>query len=101
MAVEIKSQADLRELLEGLGDNPNDIAGRLLDAGIQGQRDEAESCPIANWLRQETGGEPVVTQTYVELALDDGDLEITTPPAMRAFIQHFDFRQFPELDETP
>lgn len=103
MAVEIKTEADLHELMATLGSSSAAVADALKDAGIKGKRMDGQCCPVAKWLRYETGATWVsVDIAEVTLRLPSGPKIRTTPPLpVNNFIGEFDDFAFPELDERP
>jgi hypothetical protein len=83
--------------LKALGGSVDGVRKSLAKAKITGSPQEAQSCPLANYLREEFNIEEVeVSQgeiTVDGVALRDGDV----PKVFSTFITGFDQRDFPEL----
>jgi hypothetical protein len=104
MAQKISTEEELEVLLVSLGSEPDEVAQALRAAGIYGYRDEPASCPVANWLAQETGLSPHVDRAAVELYPipigDEGPLvESATPLAVAEFVGRFDNGEYSDLLE--
>lgn len=93
-------------LLDELGASADEVAAVLLYRGIRGKIQNAESCPIANFLGCKGLQEVDVHSSalgYLEgictWAGDDGALA-PLPPGVRDFIVEFDNGEHPELVEA-
>lgn len=90
-AVEIQTRA--LNLLTGLGDTPDLVAGSLLRAGVTGVRQRTTACPIAVYLTGQLDEveEAAVSGEAITLWLPGPDMtEVATPPAVAAFVALFD-----------
>jgi hypothetical protein len=101
----VRTAEDLAALLQTLGESPAAVADSLLAAGITGKRDDPECCPVANWLRRETGAEPYVEVDEAQLRGTRGAeaIEVKLPRAVRGFVEAFDFCEYLDLeaDDNP
>jgi hypothetical protein len=104
MAQKISTEEELEVLLASLGGSPAVVAAALVAAGVKGKRSTRRSCPVANWLRLETGLDPSVDDDRVALR-EAEDLrtrvEVRTPDAVRGFIYDFEDGEYVDLDEEP
>jgi hypothetical protein len=74
------------------------IAVKLYRADIKGDPEHACQCPIAKYLKQETGISVLAVYGSTVWALD---LEYTdTPESVREFIRDFDSHRYPLLDSN-
>lgn len=85
----------LKKLTDG-ADDSYAIAQRLREAGIKGNH-HPTSCPIANYLRRETG---VDVRVYEKKVTNNwaSRVPIIPPSKVAAFIRLFDQGYYPELD---
>ena len=93
---------DLRKLLLTLGKNDFEVAKTLEAKGCFGNMNSNSHCPIANFLRKETGEKPYVSPDYICLEKDNREFDNTLseeyiPVAIEVFILRFDEGEFPEL----
>lgn len=101
----IRSDEELAVLLGTLGDTEQAVAKTLVAKNIKGRVGLTEHCPIANWLRAETGCE------HVEVDVGDVYLRYNRPGlfgngfiahpsgAVDDFIDQFDSGMHPDLIE--
>lgn len=98
--ITIRSDEELAVLLGTLGDTEQQIAATLRGKGITGHKAAAEHCPIANWLRAETGCTHVeVDAGAVYLKYDQPGFIAQPASAVDEFIWHFDDGDYPDLIE--
>lgn len=90
----------LAEALAALPDTADGIAAHLHAKGIRGVRENAEYCPIANWLRTLGFVGPYVAPDYI--AVDQESWSVPTPGPVADFATRFDRGEWPELvlDDT-
>ena len=93
---------DLKELIEALGSTREQIVASLTACGITGEVDQANLCPIANYLRWEEWESPEVCLAYVvarrgEMTSSLDVSTLTNRAAVRSFIALFDKREIPQL----
>lgn len=104
MPQKISTEEELEALLASLGDSADAVATSLEVAEIKGRREEASCCPVARWLRRETGLSCIsvdLSQIHVWAGRDLDQITVRTPPAVNDFVGHFDDHGYPELDERP
>lgn len=90
-----------KAVISELGNTPKAIATKLKSLKIKGERNEASSCPLANYLDYR-GLSAVRVAGNFELETEIGDtLEIEMPKAYHTFVEKFDNGDYPELDEDP
>lgn len=79
---------------------PDEIARLMKDSGVVGYQTFPDSCVIANYIRQETGVEVILTgSTYTVMeSCVNGNKEIDHPDSVIDFIGRFDSGKYPELD---
>lgn len=81
----------------------DEIADYFIGEGVQGYRQEEDSCPIAKWMQQTTNEAVYVTDTQAFIYDDDASspirLKEESPlsPAMKEFVGRFDGGDYPEL----
>lgn len=89
----------LSQALAALPEDPVAIAARLGAQGCRGIRENNECCPIANYL---TGlGFVGAWVDPEQIAVDDEDYPVDTPPAVGEFVNRFDKGDWPELVSDP
>lgn len=76
-------------------ESADEIAGYFRYEGIKGIPKQHDSCAIAVWMSQQTGGKISVSDIVRELKVPSNQA-ITTKP-MLAFIRKFDSLDYPEL----
>lgn len=76
----------VRELLEGLGSTPDEVASSLRAAGVSGVRFLCRRCPVANYLRENGVHEPKVSRNLITWQA----CEQVPPRAVAEFIRRFD-----------
>lgn len=80
---------------------PDEIAEKMRQMGIKGIAFNARCCPIANWLKVETGKEFAVMRT--KYACFDDDYQMYTgdiPLSVSKFIKRFDAGRYLFLDDN-
>jgi hypothetical protein len=78
-------------------ESPDAIAKFLVGEGIKGRQGLANVCPVAQYLRRETGQSCMVrVSTYGPGGLG---LNYRTPEVVGVFINEFDSSMYPDLDE--
>lgn len=76
----------------------DEIADYFRYEGITGYPTSHVSCPIANWMSQQTGGKVSVADVVVDLLASPENLKVLeTTGAMLAFIRKFDSLDYPDL----
>lgn len=86
----------LEEAVNGLQfKSSRDLAMMLAEKGIKGKKSHWTQCPLAKYIKEETGEDVRVTQEYI---VATKDFLITPLPLIR-FIQRFDHGDFPDLIE--
>jgi hypothetical protein len=85
------------ELLNKLGETPEEVASSLEKQGIKGEPQMARSCPIANYLCQHNFCNMVCYDVIVDSV--NCDLYIKSPNIIYQFIKRFDKNEFPNLVE--
>jgi hypothetical protein len=101
------SEDGLLKAVDALGTTPEAVATNLSAMGLQGRRDDAACCPIANYLRAS-----VDEAVRDEVRIDDNDLyvrvdfadggqadAIMAARAASGFVLRFDLGDFPDLIE--
>lgn len=82
------------DYLAALGNTADEVAETLRRLGVTGQRVVADSCPVANYLREFAGvGHPAMSPAWIKL----GDGWIATPAPVARFVARFDLGEFPDL----
>lgn len=84
----------LQALLD-LGDTEEAVVQTLTDKGVKGTIYYSDACPIANYLT--TCGFRLVAVNICEITV--GSEAYTPSIAIQFFIQRFDRREFPQLQE--
>lgn len=85
--------------LSALGSTPTDVAGTLAILGIKGYRRDTHACPITNYLKKKGHHNVSVSAAYVYVGKrHDTRIRISTPEAVRQFINAFDNGDHPELE---
>jgi hypothetical protein len=98
------SKEELKSLLDSLGDTPEEIATNLTHKCIMGSIAMANSCPIANYLRQETGRRAFVDSDRIVLFGSESyaDLQLNVLSyQLQYFIANFDTGKYPLLIDSP
>jgi hypothetical protein len=91
----------LEQALAALPDTPDGIAAHLAERGIRGRRFSAQRCPIAAYVRAETGGFNVTAgRTRISATSRLGVAQAGTPLPVRHFMRRFDQGYYPELAEV-
>jgi len=85
----------LTEALNALPGTADAIAARLGAQGCRGARENAEHCPIANWLRTLGFVGPYVAPDYI--VVDQEERSVPTPGPVADFTIRFDDGEWPEL----
>lgn len=93
------------EVLFGLhSKSADDIADMLHARGIRGPKFQADSCPIAIWLREATGAQ-WSSADGAELQYGDanptpgtGRVAVDTPDSVVDFLELFDSGRYPHLE---
>ena len=90
----------LTEALAALPDTADAIAARLGAHGCRGARENAEYCPVANWLRTLGFTGQYVAPDYI--VVDQEARSVPTPGPVADFAERFDSGEWPELvlDDT-
>lgn len=94
-----QTEIRLVRLLDGLGDDAEEVADTLNKKGVQGRTSIPSQCAIAEYLRQEMKDyEPKVGSSYVRVERKNnlGAL-IRTPQHIKEFITKFDNDELPHL----
>jgi len=94
----------IANLIAELGDTADAIAYRLTEAGITGQRADAECCPIANYLRRHVPcidsiaayGDAIEVNTHAGQSLN-----VRPPEQVAEFMTMFDQLRLPHLITRP
>lgn len=95
----------VRELIESLGRSPEEVAGKLMKAGVHGRRGKSNSCPVANYVKsQVTDREFGISQTgwklngpsLFDLLEDQG----SSPNPVARFIREFYDGLYPALESS-
>jgi hypothetical protein len=91
----------LEQELNALGNNPLEIANKLMELGIRGEREDTCSCPIANYILalgyvKATVGSKRAGFWSMADEYDEYE-ECDIPDAVGKFIVAFDNGEFPEL----
>lgn len=81
-------------LLAGLGEDEDQVAGSLREAGVAGFRQNKYGCPIASYLRSRLGAENLgylaVTGTFVHVSVGGAMYTVDNPGPVRTFVRLFD-----------
>jgi hypothetical protein len=92
---------DLKRLVKAINfDTPEEVADFLHKRGIKGNRVEANSCPVAQYITSSNFGfewASVFDTVGAGKHLDDVGVSITTPTAVRTFVSEFDLGKYPHL----
>ena len=104
---QIKRRANA--LLEGLGHDPDEVAGSLEAAGVHGVPRSNSSCAIALYTAALMKVDPrirsvavgpcslVITLTNPDDGRPAGKLAVQLPKAVRGFVTGFDDQRYPEI----
>lgn len=88
----------IQSFLASLGSTKEEVAARLVEMGIKGRRNLADSCPVANaandHLPPRHWGYYVHIQENSQVKLNS----LVAPDPVRDFVLAFDAGEFPELD---
>lgn len=85
-------------------ESPDELAAYFLEEGICGMIQKSDRCPIAVWMKQQTGEEIHVSasgmwrQVSAESGLQDF---IEHTPVLTSFVLKFDALNYPELALKP
>jgi hypothetical protein len=90
-------------VLAQLGNSADQVAHSLKTRGIQGVRHTVRFLnPVVRYLKAELAESTsmdVIKRDQLSIALPDGrKLDVPLPPAVRAFLDAFDQRTYPELE---
>lgn len=101
------SRTEIREhtarLLDALGDDPDQVAGRLGDAGVRGAPGDARGCAVAVYLSAVVASDPGIGHIKVttgRVTVSRGwrpCVVVRLPRAVRLFITGFDHNAYPDL----
>jgi hypothetical protein len=92
---------ELRKTLRGLGSNPTAMAKSLEALGIKGCPGDAETCPLANYIKSKAGVKRAYVYAYaIGVYMDTAFLRIPTPKYVNRFTAAFDAEKFPALVEA-
>jgi hypothetical protein len=92
----------VEELLNGLGDIPEQIANKLFRLGITGVKEDSASCPIANYFNSLGYNccAGITMLCFYEEANGEWPVrQMPLPSVVSNFVQLFDSGSFPELEE--
>jgi hypothetical protein len=91
-------------LIDGLGPTPDDIAGSLVDQGVQGVPGNKERCALACFLRAVVGSDPEATEVAVQrrtVVVSTSrwrpSIRVPLPTPAKVFVDAFDARFYPNL----
>jgi hypothetical protein len=90
----------IKDLLDGLGDTPEQIADKLIRLGITGVKEDSASCPIANYFNS-LGYDccaGITMLCFYEEANEWPVRRMLLPEVVSNFVQLFDSGSFPELE---
>ncbi len=88
----------LERLLLDLGSTADEVAETLRIAGIRGQRSRHYNCPVAKYLRVQTGTlYAVSSEAVLQLEYQKNAEVPMLPPAVRDFVCQFDAGAFDDL----
>lgn len=79
-------------------DTSDEVAGFLKAEGIKGMIGISSQCPVANWIRRETGYQVRVAST-ISVPWDGSTTVLECPYATFEFYNRFDNHRYPELQE--
>ena len=87
------------EVIGKLGQlQPDEIARLFRDEGVTGVLGQARRCPVASYVRRETGVRISIYDNWSQVSGDDFDLlGAATPPTVFEFIRRFDGLEYPDL----
>ena len=97
------AQSRLAMILDALGDNAEDVAHLLQYGGWRGLPHNANSCPVALYLRTVVPGvvDAVVGPEHATVRTTDGtQIEIDLTAAVAGFVLAFDIGAYPGLIAT-
>lgn len=89
--------ARLRVALATLPDDPEGIALHLDSEGIRGETCNTASCPLTYYLSAVCGYPVVAGYDLLIATHEDWSLKVTTPRAVKGFMQGFDSAEWPYL----
>ena len=85
------------EVIDKLGQlQPDEIARLFRDEGVTGVLGQARRCPVASYVRRETGVRISIYDNWSQKN-DGPELGTATPPTVFGFIKHFDGLEYPDL----
>ena len=89
----------LKKALADLGETHEQVAARLKEKGIRGNRISFGSCPIALYLQKELGAK-IGVDGMMATVIDDDGFQVESarlPQACSLFTSHFDAGKYPDL----
>lgn len=97
-----KKQVFFEDAIKDLGNSADKIAKKLKSLKIRGHRNEADICPIGNYLTEKGFEDVAVYQSGIDARLSGNGYSftftITPSKAIESFITRFDNGKYPELD---
>jgi len=90
----------IREMLDILGDTPDEIAESLKQKGIKGEKENCYCCPLAEYLKSQGVSQVVVTDVKVKGIYRD-TLESGSFRKIRDFVFKVDAGEYPDLLRNP
>ncbi|MCA2215815.1 hypothetical protein [Jidongwangia harbinensis] len=97
------AQHRLAMVVNALGDNAEDVANLLRYGGWRGQPHDANTCPVALYLRTvvtDVTDAAVNSEQATVHTADGEDIEVELTPAVAGFVLAFDVGAYPELVVT-
>ena len=88
------------ELLLRLGDHPDAVHQALKDKGYKGLPENCNSCPVANYLKGETGVKWVVGKNRFWNKTEGPLQKYDLPRQVKLFIESFDNYKYLDLIST-
>jgi len=87
------------DALNALGNSAEEVAESLGKLGIKGTLGDADTCPVAYYLKSKGLKDAFVTSNMVREGTSAGfsDLRVDIPLSVQFFIEHFDDGAWPEM----
>jgi hypothetical protein len=79
---------------------PEQIAAMLRECGVKGRPGSTYGCPLARYLSIINGGQFIVGRKLI-VRVGAGNGKARTPPEVKAFLDEFDVKRWPDLVAKP
>ena len=97
----MSAEQPLLDALAALGQDADEIAGRLKDLGYRGRRSVPGDCPVAHYLRESFHRRVRIGSTFCSVG-GANFVQFPLPPAVMEFVDRFDGGAYSWLvDDAP